>query len=317
MTSAPQSVDAPMQGAGKAPASPAPSMRRRVALRPAPGARLGAQRARVVAQAPARGRERGGRALQALLRLLRGLDEEQVARLRLRERLEQLPRLLRPARRRSGQPSGEKKGKGSAGQRSLGHTLPRRGCRTHSTAGHAHRAPLACAAVDAGQRRRERCEQPDKSAHAVGSLGAAAAPGSTWRPAAPADPAAAGARAAAGPAPRARRAAPPPPTWPQPPRAPLPARGRPRREWPPAHGAPLRWPGSRCLLRAKQAASRLCRLPAAADRPAPSMHQLLHWLLHMLTSACCCCGRLLVSPLWCAAMKCVISTHTYGTSQYE
>ena len=102
----PQGVDAPMQGAGKAPASPAPSMRRRVALRPAPGARLGAQRARSVAQAPARGRERGGRALQALLHLLRGLDEEQVARLRLRERLQQLPRLLRPARRRSGQPSG-------------------------------------------------------------------------------------------------------------------------------------------------------------------------------------------------------------------
>lgn len=67
---------------------------------------LCAEHGSFVAQAALRDGQRGGRALQALLGLLRGLDQEQVGLLRLRERLQQLPRLLRPARRRSGQPSG-------------------------------------------------------------------------------------------------------------------------------------------------------------------------------------------------------------------
>jgi hypothetical protein len=221
-----------MQGADKAPASPALNIRRLRAR--APGMHLGAQRARVVAQAPARGRERGGGALQALLRLLRGLDEEQVARLRLRERLQQLPRLLGPGRGRSGQDVVlllRSSRSGAAGRAALRWADPAMSrlqdsqhsgpCTTMCMARCA--LSLACAMVDAGQQRQARREQPDKSAPAVRSLSAVTAPGSTWRPADPARPAAAGARAAAGPAPRARPAAPPTPTWQQPPPAPLPA----------------------------------------------------------------------------------------------
>ena len=49
----------------------------------------------LAAQAALRSRERGARGLQTLLGLLRGLDQEQVGLLRLRKRLQQLPRLLR------------------------------------------------------------------------------------------------------------------------------------------------------------------------------------------------------------------------------